>query len=288
MIFKNTYASIDAHLHDKLYGLPTAGPQPYATISYATLNEPQNWHSQCYDPWESRKAEYWASAPTNDRHQVPERALLQRTWSSTDSQSGSTDSRDESPDPSPSLSVDVPEHALCYSLVQFDTNARVQYKIETFAFLPELIGRAGSKSAVHQAMRACGTINFANRAGPVDLHHETASEYARAIVSVNAALQDPDERCRDETLIAVWLLGMREVGHRLRAMIVDTNKSLQLLLEVAGRSTTSSPDLAAMHRRQVHTDGTISLLGIRGEAQFERPLGRHISVTILSAMVSAR
>ena len=43
-----------------------------------------------------------------------------------------------------------------------------------------------------------------------------------------------------------------------------------------------------MSRRQVHTDGTISLLDLRGEEQFQRPLGRHISVTILSAMVSCR
>ena len=119
---------------------------------------------------------------------------------------------DRDPKPFPAFTVDVAEHAVCYSIFQFDTNARRQHQIDTFAFLPELIESAGPKSAVYQAMRACGTVNLANRAGPVRLSQETTSEYARAITSVNAALQHPHERLKDETLIAVWLLGIREVG----------------------------------------------------------------------------
>ncbi len=226
MIFKNTYANIDTRSHDKLHDLPIAEQPPYVGIPYVARNGPLNEHDQIYDQGAQLEAEHWNLAPTNDGKPGSETTLLQGTSSKTDSQSDSSHTRDESPDPEPSLPVDVPEQALCYSLVQFDTNSRVQYRIETFAFLPDLITRAGPQSAVHQAMRACGTINLANRVGPVDLHHETASEYARAIVSVNTALQDPVERCRDETLIAVWLLGMREVRWHLDTcllMLTDVN-----------------------------------------------------------------
>ena len=133
-------------------------------------------------------------------------------------------------DPKPvlTLSTDVAEHAVCYSLVQLDTRFRDQYQIDTYAFLPKLIHNAGPTSAVHQAMRACATVNLANRAGTVSLSQLTASEYARAIISVNKSLESPDERLRDETLVAVWLLGMREVEEPLVArsfVLVLTNFS---------------------------------------------------------------
>ena len=37
-------------------------------------------------------------------------------------------------------------------------------------------------------------------------------EYARAVSQVTAALADPEQCAGDEPLVAVWLLGIREVS----------------------------------------------------------------------------
>ncbi|KAJ9601872.1 hypothetical protein H2200_013621 [Cladophialophora chaetospira] len=108
-------------------------------------------------------------------------------------------------------------------------------------------------------MRSVAAVNFANRSPTVDMGDMIEAEYAGAVARVTAALADPDQCLRDETLVAVWLLGIRE-----------------LLVGVNG------PPRKSAH--QTHIDGTLMLLRLRGEEQFSRPTGRHLYATLLSAM----
>ncbi|KAH0836291.1 hypothetical protein FOPE_04289 [Fonsecaea pedrosoi] len=161
-----------------------------------------------------------------------------------------------------SLSGDVTEQAVCYSLTQLDANSRVLYGNHAFTFLPKILSSSGRDSYLYAAMRSVAAINLANRSPTVDMHSIIEAEYARAVSSVTAALADPEQCLKDETLVAVWLLGIRE-----------------LLASVNG------PHGGSAH--QTHVDGTLMLLRLRGDEQFSRPEGRHLYHTLLSAMVWA-
>jgi hypothetical protein len=103
------------------------------------------------------------------------------------------------------------EQSVSYSLKQLDVNSCVLYGNSTFTFLPNILSEAGPDSCVYAAMRSVGAINFANRSPTVDLCSVVDLEYARAVSSVTNALADPVQYLEDETLVAVWLLAMREV-----------------------------------------------------------------------------
>ena len=105
----------------------------------------------------------------------------------------------------------ITEQSVCYSLNQLDINSRVLYGNAAFGFLPAILSQAGPDSCVYAAMRSVGAINFANRSPTIDLRSIVDLEYARAVSSVTSALADPQQCLKDETLVAVWLLAMREV-----------------------------------------------------------------------------
>lgn len=114
--------------------------------------------------------------------------------------------------PASSPSADLTEQAVCYSLSQLDVNSRVLYGNHGFDFLPKILSHAGKQSYLYAAMRSVAAINLANRSPTVDMNDMVESEYARAVSRVTAALAEPEQCLRDETLVAVWLLGIREVN----------------------------------------------------------------------------
>ena len=109
------------------------------------------------------------------------------------------------------LSGDLTEQAVYYSLNQLDMNSRRLYGNHAFDFLPKILSQAGPDSYLNAAMRSVGAINLANRSPTVDMRSVVEYEYARAVSGVTAALADPEQCLKDETLVAVWLLGIREV-----------------------------------------------------------------------------
>ena len=172
--------------------------------------------------------------------------------------------------------IDLSEQTVFYSLTQLDNNSRVLYGNHAFEFLPNILSASGQDSYLYAAMRSVAAVNFANRSPTVDMHGMIEVEYARAVSRVTAALADPDQCLRDETLVAVWLLGMREVSKSFH-LACTTLTTKQLLAGVNGPQSKSA--------YQTHIDGTLMLLRLRGEEQFSRPMGRHLYATLLSAMV---
>lgn len=181
----------------------------------------------------------------------------------------------------PTVSSDVTEQAVWYSLAQLDRTSRVLYGNHAFEFLPEILQKAGVESHLYAAMRAVGAINFANRSPTVDMHSVVDSEYAKAMSAVTAALAHPDKWLTDETLVAVWLLGIREVRLVVKLLCQHHADASQLLASVAGTSQANTNGAS----RQTHVDGTLMLLRLRGENQFCTPEGRHLYHTLLSSMV---
>lgn len=103
------------------------------------------------------------------------------------------------------------EQSVWYSLSQIDINSSVLYGNSAFEFIPELLGRSSPGSYLHAAMRSVGTINLANRSPTLDLSPIVDSTYQRAISGITRALGDPQQCLKDETLVAVFLLSIREV-----------------------------------------------------------------------------
>ncbi|KAL6242241.1 hypothetical protein RBB50_010789 [Rhinocladiella similis] len=134
------------------------------------------------------------------------------------------------------LPKDVTEQAVWYSLFQLDVHSRILYGNDTFSFLPTILSKVDHQSYLYAAMRAVGIVNLANRSPTVDMRNIVDFEYAKAVSGVNAALVDPDQRLKDETLVAVWLLGIRE-----------------LLANITGSSQFNLGEESA---QQTHIDGT--------------------------------
>ncbi|KIW63763.1 hypothetical protein PV04_08741 [Phialophora macrospora] len=157
------------------------------------------------------------------------------------------------------LSGNAAEQAVCYTLRQLEATSQM-YQSPAFSFFQQVLSESGRDSCVHAALRSVGAVNLANRSPTVDMRSLVDLEHANALCGVTAALADPKERLRDATLIAVWLLGIRE-----------------LFASITGSNHVCS--------RQTHINGTLLLLHLRGDEQFSHPRGRYLFRTVLSAMV---
>ncbi|KAJ9640143.1 hypothetical protein H2204_003368 [Knufia peltigerae] len=219
----------------------------------------------------------FVSTPETSRHSSTE-SLVPNCYSaktvsieSEESDTAQSDSvlelskrRSQSPMSMGNLPQDVTEQAVWYSLSQLDVHSRILYGNETFSFLPDILSKVSRHSYLYAAMRAVGIVNLANRSPTVDMRNIVDFEYAKAVSGVNAALADHDQRLKDETLVAVWLLGIRE----LLANITGSNQC----------------NLGGDSAQQTHIDGTLMLLRMRGEGQFTTPEGRHLYQLLLSSM----
>ena len=159
---------------------------------------------------------------------------------------------------------DIIEQAVWVSLNQLDASSRVFYNINAFDFLPTVLSAAGPDSHVYAAMRSVGAVNLANRSNGADLRRLVESEHSRAIAKVAAALADPDRYLRDDTLVAVWLLSKRELFLGIKE-----------LNGVVGNT-------AASYR--THYNGLLTLLRLRGTAQFTNDESRRLYGFFLAAL----
>ena len=104
----------------------------------------------------------------------------------------------------------IVEQAVSISLNQLDTNSRKFYHIEVFSFLPHLLEAVGTESCAYAAIRSNAIVNIANRTTD-DMSELVTAEYHKALVKVQAAINDPVACLKDETLAAVWLMSKREI-----------------------------------------------------------------------------
>ena len=84
-----------------------------------------------------------------------------------------------------------------------------------FNHIPTLYDRLPSNSAFSSIIVALGMVGLSNFRHAPGLAKSYRTKYALALRSVNAALQDPEEAKKDQTLIAIMLLGAYEVSARV-------------------------------------------------------------------------
>jgi hypothetical protein len=75
-----------------------------------------------------------------------------------------------------------------------------------------MFATASPDSCLQQAVKLISLAVFANCWNPAAFEKQMRAGYARAIQATNAALQDPLQYLRDDTLMSVWLLSSFEVG----------------------------------------------------------------------------
>jgi hypothetical protein len=75
-----------------------------------------------------------------------------------------------------------------------------------------MFATASPDSCLQQAVKLISLAVFANCWNPAGFEKQIRAGYARAIQATNAALEDPLQYLRDDTLMSVWLLGAFEVG----------------------------------------------------------------------------
>jgi hypothetical protein len=111
----------------------------------------------------------------------------------------------------PPLQNDVEDMSTCLYFSTYICNPRLSHNRDDFYFLPKMFVTAGPDSCLHQAVKLIGLAVFANRWNPAGFQKQIRAGYARAIQATNNALANPVEYLRDESLMAVWLLGSFEV-----------------------------------------------------------------------------
>lgn len=79
-------------------------------------------------------------------------------------------------------------------------------------FLPDLIQKSDPESGIYQAATAVSRLALADRYSGHDIRLQTGGDYGRALSLTNATIRKTAGDIRDETVLAVWLLGLYEVS----------------------------------------------------------------------------
>lgn len=107
---------------------------------------------------------------------------------------------------------DIKHQSLCFFLNLFCFQAGRLYSFPVLDFLPEMLQHADPHSCVFQAGLAVSRMTLADRYSGKDVRLQTGREYGHALSLANATIRDTAASIQDETVIAVWLLGLYEVG----------------------------------------------------------------------------
>jgi len=177
-------------------------------------------------------------------------------------------------------------HAIPLLLTQFSAPFGGSRFFGLLDFLPDLYRYAGEDSCLTLATDAFAQAYLSNQTISPPNFKDRAHVYGKALRSTNQALEDPFEATKDTTVIAIFLLGVREVSssfnccNRFRH---NTDSHMQVL--VGAPKSQSFPGPEAWH---VHSQGLTTLLRLRGRDQFVTRRGRNIFWLIYNAIVRSR
>lgn len=115
---------------------------------------------------------------------------------------------------SPPPRYDVQHQSLCFFVNLFCFQAGRLYSFPVLDFLPEVLEKVNPSSCLYQAANAVSRLTLADRYSGKDVRLQTGREYGQALSLTNATIRDTSASIQDETLLAVWLLGLYEVSWR--------------------------------------------------------------------------
>lgn len=81
----------------------------------------------------------------------------------------------------------------------------------TYSTVLDSLSRAEEGSALHQACVAVGSAYMVNIIRSPNTTVDRAKAYGTALTVIHSAIMDPQQRKSDDTLLAIWLLGLYEV-----------------------------------------------------------------------------
>jgi hypothetical protein len=114
---------------------------------------------------------------------------------------------------SPPPRYDVHHQSLCFFLNLFCFQAGRLYSFPVLDFLPDVLQKADPSSSIHKAAMAVSRLTLADRYSGKDVRLQTGREYGQALSLTNTTIRDSAANIQDETVLAVWLLGLYEVSH---------------------------------------------------------------------------
>lgn len=112
---------------------------------------------------------------------------------------------------SPPPRYDLHHQSLCFFLNLFCYQANRLYAFPVLDFLPGMLERSSPHSSLSQAANAVSRMTLADRYSGKDVRLQTGKEYGYALKLTKATIRDKTASIQDETVIAVWLLGLYEV-----------------------------------------------------------------------------
>ncbi|KAJ5694052.1 hypothetical protein N7536_004464 [Penicillium majusculum] len=129
-----------------------------------------------------------------------------------------------------------------------------------FNAIPDVLSKAEEKSALYQACNAVARAYMATITRTSKATSDRAKAYGSALMATRSAIQDP-QRCKsDNTLLAVWLLGLYELLLGIRK----------------GTEPVATPGW------QFHNQVLSKLIRLRGSEQFTTRSGRNLFVIIFT------
>ena len=146
-----------------------------------------------------------------------------------------------------------------------------------FEYLPKLYDELPRDCALSSIIVALGIAGLSRFQHAPSLVRLSRAKYAVALRSVNMALQDPESAKRDQTLIAIMLLGVYEASSPILR-----HDYPQLTI---GQVTTSKTQRSITYYTK-HIRGALALLRLRGKEQFYSPMGCQIFVLLRANIVS--
>ncbi|KAK5937752.1 hypothetical protein PMZ80_009881 [Knufia obscura] len=162
----------------------------------------------------------------------------------------------------PPPKYDVQHQATCFFLNLFSFQASKKYGIPILDFLPDMLNHSAQHTAIYAASKAVSRVTLADRYSGKDIRLQTGHDYAKALKSVSHTMSNESEAIKDETVTAVWLLGLYEAVNSVLSH---------------GRSSNTSREFDEEWKAHIaHMRGAMRLLRLRGDKQFENPRSEKI------------
>jgi hypothetical protein len=190
---------------------------------------------------------------------------------------------------SPPPRYDVQHQSLCFFVNLFCFQAGRLYSFPVLDFLPEVLQQVNPSSCLYQAANAVSRLTLADRYSGKDVRLQTGREYGHALSLTNATIRDTSASIQDETLLAVWLLGLYEVSRHYAPMLnlAHSRQHISVVL-THGRRTAESQTLEEEWQSHLsHVRGAMRLLRLRGMSQFATARGEKIFRVFKAAIVGA-
>ncbi|KAJ9636576.1 hypothetical protein H2204_005176 [Knufia peltigerae] len=163
---------------------------------------------------------------------------------------------------SPPPRYDIQHQSLCFFLNLFCFQAGRLYSFPVLDFLPDLIQKSDPESGIYQAATAVSRLALADRYSGHDIRLQTGGDYGRALSLTNATIRKTAGDIRDETVLAVWLLGLYE--------------HISVLLSHGKRRDDVKDAEEEWQSHLSHVRGAMHLLHLRGMSQFTNPRSEKI------------